>query len=307
MFHPIRKFSFVSLLALGALVIPLSAAEPVAKESAVEPKPPIVIAPNTVVTHDVAYTEHTGDKLRTLDLYVPKGAEGAPVFVFIHGGGWNKRDKDEVGSQPKLFNTAGAIVVSLNYRLAPAVHHPENVEDISAAIAWLQKNIAKSGGNPDKIVLMGHSAGSHLAALVATDGRYLAAHGLRRNQLRGVVSLDGSAFDIPDRIKNGVPQVADNCRLAFGERAEVQADGSPMNHIAGEVPLPPFLLIYRAEDSLNHTQSKRFAEGVERAGGKAKLVHIGETKTHQALCDDLGTDHDDAGPVLVAFLKEVTR
>lgn len=277
------------------------------KENAEESKPPIVVAADTLVTHDVPYTDQAGDKLRTLDIYAPKGARGAPVFVFIHGGGWSKRDKDEVGSQPKLFNSAGTLVVSLNYRLAPAIHHPANVEDIAAAISWISKNIEKSGGDPHKIVLMGHSAGSHLAALVATDGRYLAAHGLRRDQLAGVVTLDGSAFDIPDRIKKGSPVVADNCRRAFGESAEAQADGSPINHITGPIPLPPFLLLYLKEGGLNHAQSKDFSERVERAGGKATLVHISDGKTHQALCDDLGTENDHAGPMLIEFVKKVTR
>ena len=82
----------------------------------------------------------------------PKGITGAPVVVFIHGGGWSKRDKDEVGSQPILFNSAGALVVSINYRLAPEIQHPKNVEDVAAAIAWIHKNISKSGGDPNKIV-----------------------------------------------------------------------------------------------------------------------------------------------------------
>jgi acetyl esterase/lipase len=309
----LQNFSVLSAVLIGALINPLAAQDPGAanqptrNESPGETKPPIVVAADTVVTRDVPYTDQAADKLRTLDLYVPKGVQGAPVFVFIHGGGWNKRDKDEVGSQPKLFNSAGTIVVSLNYRLAPAIHHPENVKDVAAAIAWLHQNIARYGGDPNKIVLMGHSAGSHLAALVATDGRYLAAHGLRRNQLAGVVSLDGSAFDIPDRIKNGVPKIAENCRLAFGEREEVQADGSPINHIEGQVPLPPFLLVYLTEGSLNHAQSKQFAERVERSAGKARLVQISDGKSHQALCDDLGTDTDHAGSILIEFLKDVTR
>ncbi len=272
-----------------------------------ETKPPIVVATDTVVTRDVHYTDKTDEKLRTLDIYAPKGAKGAPVFVFIHGGGWSKRDKDEVGSQPKLFNSAGTIVVSVNYRLVPGVRHPENVQDIAAAIAWISKNISKSGGDPNKIVLMGHSAGSHLAALVATDGRFLAAHGLRRNQLKGVVTLDGSAFDIPDRIKNGSEQVVENCRKAFGEREDAQIDGSPVKHVEGPVPLPPFLLVYLKDGSLNHSQSRRFSELVERAGGKAKLVHITDGKSHQALCDHLGTDSDQTGPLLIEFVKDVTR
>lgn len=311
--HRLRQLSFPAVLILGLLVSPLVAQDlgvttPANKKgSHEETKPPIVLAADTLVTHDVHYTDQTKDKLRTLDIYAPRGAKAAPVFMFIHGGGWSKRDKDEVGSQPKLFNSAGIIVVSVNYRLIPAVRHPDNVADIAAAIAWIYKNIAKSGGDPNKIVLMGHSAGSHLAALVATDGRYLATHGLRRNQLRGVVTLDGSAFDIPDRIKNGSEQVAENCRRAFGEREEVQADGSPVNHVTGQVPLPPFLLVYLKEGSLNHSQSRKFSELVERAGGKAKLTHISDGKSHQALCDDLGTNSDHAGPILIEFVKDVTH
>ncbi len=311
--YRLRKLLFLLLLALATSISPLAAQDlggtnPANKEEIPEKtKPPIVVTANTLVTHDVQYTDKADDKLRTLDIYAPKGVKAAPVFVFIHGGGWSKRDKDEVGSQPKLLNSAGTIVVSVNYRLIPEVRHPENVKDIAAAIAWLHKNIEKFGGDPKKIVIMGHSAGSHLAALVATDGRYLAAHDLRRDQLRGVVSLDGSAFDIPDRVKNGSEQIAENCRRAFGESEEVQADGSPIKHIEGEVPLPPFLLVYLKEGSLNHSQSRRFAELVERAGGKAKLAHISDGKSHQALCDDLGTDSDRAGPILIEFLKDVTR
>lgn len=275
--------------------------------TAEESKPPIVTAANTVASIDVSYSPDSNTKLQSLDIYAPKGAINAPVFVFIHGGGWSKRDKDEVGSQPKMFNSAGIIVVSVNYRLAPAIQHPENVKDIATAVAWLTNNVSKYGGDPGKIVLMGHSAGSHLAALVATDGRYLAAHGLRRNQLKGVVSLDGSAFDIPDRIKNGSEQVAENCRRAFGDKLESQTDGSPIHHVKGADPLPPFLLVYLNENSLNHNQSRRFAQEVESNNGQAKLKHILDGKTHQAICDDLGTIDDHTGPILIEFVRDVTR
>ena len=307
------KIYTLTLLFMSGSVCHLSAQPPAIPsqankaESVEEPKPPIVFGSNTIATLDVPYSDSTDDKLRTLDIYAPKGVEDAPVFVFVHGGGWNKRDKDEVGSQPKLFNSVGIVVVSVNYRLVPAVRHPQNAEDVAAAISWIHKNIRKSGGDPTKIVLMGHSAGSHLVALVVTDGRFLATHGLRRNQLRGVITLDGSAFDIADRIKNGSEQVAENCRRAFGESEEVQADGSPIKHINGQEALPPFLLIYLKEGSLNHSQSRRFMELARDAGGHAKLVHISDGKSHQALCDDLGTESDHAGPILVEFMKEFTR
>ncbi len=277
-----------------------------ASREVVEVKPPIVLGRQTVSTLNVDYVGQ-GNAHQTLDIYSPKGVANAPVFVFVHGGGWNQRDKDEVGSQPKLFNDAGVVVVSVNYRLVPAIRHPENARDVAAAIAWMTKNIAKYGGDPKKIVLMGHSAGSHLVALVATDDRYLSAHQLHRYSLAGVICLDGSAFDIPDRIQNGAATIAENCRRAFGESLEAQQDGSPVHHVKGNHPLPPFLLVYLKPDSLNHKQSARFAELVRGQGGNAKLVHIHDGKSHQALCDDLGTDNDSTGPMLVEFVRAVTK
>lgn len=301
----------ITFLLLGCSVFGLAAAAfgqatDATAGAKVEPKPPIVLGTRTKSTLNVDYGGR-GEPLQTLDIYAPAGAAAAPVCVFVHGGGWSKRDKDEVGAQPRLFNDAGIVVVSVNYRLAPAVQHPENVRDLALAIAWLQANVAAHGGDAKKIVLLGHSAGSHLAALVATDDRHLAAHKLHRDSLAGVISLDGSAFDIPDRIANGAPTVAENCRRAFGERVEAQRDGSPILHVKDDVPLPPFLLIYLQPDSLNHRQSSRFAEAVRAAGGQATLKHVADGKTHQAVCDDLGTSDDEAGPLLVEFVLASTR
>jgi acetyl esterase/lipase len=292
------------------MVIPAPAQEsstskPATAPTTAESKPPIVLAANTAVTSNISYTSEK-NVLQTLDVYAPRDAKNAPVWVFVHGGGWTQRDKDEVGSQPKLFNEAGIIVVSINYRLAPAVRHPTNAQDVAAAIAWIHSNIQRFGGDPAKIVLMGHSAGSHLVALVATDDRLLAAHGMHRNILAGVVSLDGSAFDIPDRIKKGSQKIVENCRRAFGEDEAVQSDGSPVNHVKGDFPLPSFLLVYLKDGSLNHAQSHRFAALVTAQNGKAKVVHV-EGNTHQALCDELGAEHDPAGAILVDFVRSVTR
>lgn len=123
--------------------------------SPAETNPPIVLGSSTIVSANIAYSDNA-HPLQKLDVYAPRGCNDAPVFVFVHGGGWNKRDKDEVGAQPKLFNEAGIIVVSINYRLVPEIQHPKNVQDVAESIAWIHKNIAKYGGDPKKIVLMGH-------------------------------------------------------------------------------------------------------------------------------------------------------
>lgn len=246
-----------------------------------------------------------GENFRqTLDIYTSQGAETTPVSVIIHGGGWNERDKDEVGLQPRLFNAAGIVEDSVKYRMVLAVRHPDNPRDVAAAIAWIHRSVSKFGGNPHRLYLMGHSTGWHLAALVATDNRYLAAHNRHRRDLAGGICLDGSAFDIPDRIHNGVGQVVGNCQTAFGEDESVQRDGSPVTHVAADDPLLPFLLLYLEEERLNHRQSRLFAELVRQSGGTTRLVHIAEDKTHPSLCDDVVAIHDSTGPLMVEFLLQ---
>src|SRR5581483_6356595 len=118
---------------------------------------------------------------QTLDLYMPaKRAAKPPLVVFIHGGFWTLSD-DEFGIGPAFAEgllPSGVAVAVVRYRLAPAAKHPAQAEDVAAAIAYLARAAEKHGYDPKRIYLAGHSAGAHLAALVALDPKYLAAHGL---------------------------------------------------------------------------------------------------------------------------------
>ena len=150
------------------------------------------------VTRDVPYAAPGGDpKLNSLDIYAPEGKTKCPVVVFIHGGGWQIGDKRS-GAQAKGkgFPEQGYVFVSINYRLAPKVKHPVLAQDVAKAIAYVHANIGKYGGDPDRIFVMGHSAGAHLAALVSTDDRYLNAEGLTLKTLRGTILLDGGSYDM---------------------------------------------------------------------------------------------------------------
>ena len=129
-------------------------------------------APN--VKRDIHYVEK-GDQRQMLDVYAPPKAKNLPVVFWIHGGGWQGGDKADVQLKPQVFADKGFVFVSTNYRLLPDVDMGTIVRDVATAIRWVHDHIAEYGGDPDRLLVMGHSAGARLAALICTDDRYLKA------------------------------------------------------------------------------------------------------------------------------------
>ncbi len=154
--------------------------------------------------------------LNQLDLYTPDGStasDSRPVVVFIHGGGWRNGDKSSrISDKVALFTGAGYVFASLNYRLSPdpidlrypasRVRFPVHPQDVGEAIAWIDRNISTYGGDPTRILLIGHSAGAHLVSLVSTDPSYVQAYGMDPRHLIGTVPLDTDAYDVAERVAN---------------------------------------------------------------------------------------------------------
>src|SRR5262249_20728636 len=124
---------------------------------------------------DITYFEVAKDpspERHRLDVYRPKGKEGCPVLFFLHRGGWMIGQKDDYfglygyGTIARCLAERGIVVVLPNYRLSPAVRHPEHIKDVARAFAWTYENVGQHGGNPKRIIVAGHSAGGHLAALL---------------------------------------------------------------------------------------------------------------------------------------------
>jgi arylformamidase len=130
------------------------------------------------VKRDIPYTKDA-DKLQTLDIYSPPGeAKKLPVVFWIHGGGWQTGDKSDVHIKPQVFSGKGFVFVSTNYRLLPNVDMATLTRDVAKSIRWVHDHIAEHGGDPNRLLIMGHSAGAQLAALLCTDDRYLKEEGL---------------------------------------------------------------------------------------------------------------------------------
>ena len=115
-------------------------------------------APAKEVKRDIPYTKKA-DKLQTLDVYSPPKGKNLPVVVWIHGGGWQGGDKSEVYTKPQVFNGKGILLVSVNYRLLPKVDMATLTGDVAKSIRWVHDHIAEYGGDPKRLVIMGHSAG----------------------------------------------------------------------------------------------------------------------------------------------------
>jgi acetyl esterase/lipase len=203
-----------------------------------------------------------------LDLYLPRGKKDFPVLFFVHGGAWQRGDKAMLGIYGVLgsfyaHHGIGAVVI--NYRLSPGVAHPEHVKDVARAFAWTYKNIAKYGGRPDRIFVSGHSAGGHLISLLVTDDSYLKAEGLTTKAVRGAIALSG-VFRVPDRYLNAV----------FGTDPAVRKQASPIEHV--RAGLPPFLIVYGAEDlpGCDREPSQAFCKALKGKGDRAETVEVPE-------------------------------
>jgi acetyl esterase/lipase len=207
---------------------------------------------------DVQYGKLPRQKL---DIYTPTGAaEKMPVVVFFHGGGWSSGDKNLYVFIGEAMTALGFVAVLPDYRLYPEVRFPSFVEDGAAAVAWVQNNIGAHGGDPGNIILMGHSAGGHIAAMLTFDEHFLRDAGA--NAPRGLIGLAG-VYDF-------LPLLSDDFGDIFAP-PESYPLSQPVNFIDGTEP--PVLLLHGYKDRrVPPISSQQFGTRILERGGCAKTV-----------------------------------
>lgn len=201
-----------------------------------------------------------------LDVYRPEArTEGpAPVIVFLYGGSWRRGDRTSYRFVGRQLARQSVVAIVADYRAAPRAVFPGFVEDAASAVAWARRHAAEHGGDPARVFLAGHSAGAQIAALIGTDARYLAAHGLTPRDLAGVIGLSGP-YDF------GIEGYED----VFGPPAQWPRT-QPVNFADGDEP--PFLLIHGTADSVvEPVDSRILAERLRAAGSRAELVWLPDT------------------------------
>jgi acetyl esterase/lipase len=239
-----------------------------------------------------------------LDLYLPKGRSDFPVLIFIHGGTWSHGEKTYFGLNTAVATLCarhGIATVIPNYRLSPAVKHPEHIKDVARAFAWTYNHIRTYGGRPDQLFVSGHSAGGHLAALLATDETFLKAEGLSVHDIKGVIPMSG-IFQIPERYP-----LFDRM---FGADGEVRQTASPTWQIGrrpvGEPQreLPPFLILYADHDFplCGPEPAEAFCKAIQTRKGSAQTLPI-KNRNHLTILLNAGKEEDPAGKALIDFIQ----
>ena len=247
-----------------------------------------------------------GDKLQALD-YWAGSSRDAPLVVFVHGGGWKRGDKQMMDDSAKLsdWQGKGYAVASVNYRLVPQNTVEDEAADVAHAVAYLKNHAQTLGFDPSRIVLIGHSAGAHLVALVGTDPGWFRAAGLRLGDVRGVVTLDGAAYDVPRQIASGNRMMHDTYLQAFGTDPARQEKLSPMFHAAA--PNAPSFLVLHVQRPDGTAQSEALAAALKKAGTPVQIQGFEGRglRGHMEINRDLGKPDYPATPVLDAWLKRV--
>jgi acetyl esterase/lipase len=240
-------------LLMAALALPASACSPIRVIDSVIPSDGYRLA------EGLAYGPRPGHKL---DVYTPRGAAGPrPVVVFFYGGSWQRGWRADYRFVAEAITSRGFVAVLPDYRKYPEVTFPGFIEDAAAAVGWTRANIARHGGDPGGMTLMGHSAGAHIAAMVALDGRYLAQAGTERAAVRGLIGLAGPYDFLPIR--------SVTLQRIFGG-----ADGIPQTQpiTFATAGAPPTLLLHGTDDiTVLPRNSERLSARLLEAGAPARL------------------------------------
>ena len=213
------------------------------------------LAESVEARKDIPYIDD-GFAKHKLDLYLPKGKTNFPVLMFVHGGSWRSGDKSIYAAFGNRFAKMGIGVAIPSYRLMPKDPHPAQIEDTAAAFAWVYKNIAKYGGDVNRVYIAGHSAGGHLVALLALDESYLKKYEIPTSAIRGVAALSG-VYDV----------------AAIKEFAAAAPSASPMKYVHPKAP--PFLVTYCQWDYFAlPLQAREFTASLQKSFDSVELVYV---------------------------------
>lgn len=253
---PLRQLFTAALTALG-----LAGCSTVDVLNRVEPKGRVEIV------RDVAFGPGETDRL---DVYRPKAGRPGPVVVFFYGGSWDSGSRSLYTFAGAALASHGYTVLIPDYRVYPRVNYPAFLEDNARAVRWARDHAGQYGGDPGRLVLMGHSAGAYNAAMLTCDRRWLAAVGLDpRRDIKAWVGLSGPYDFLPLR--------SQELKTIFGPEGQRPAT-QPIGYVDGQAP-PAFLGVGIRDSVVNPGNTARMAQRIGDRGGQVEVRRYGRV-TH---------------------------
>ena len=235
------------------------------------------------------------------------GGRRPPLAVYIHGGGWQHGTPEMVAEKPQWFAAHGWAFASVGYRLVPDATVEDEAADIGAALRRLRTEAARLGYDPDRILLMGHSAGAHLTALVATDPTYA---GNAFAAIRGAMPIDGACYDVPRQMQEGGNFMMQRTYVpAFGTDVARQRALSPTTH-AGGPDAPAWLILFDSGRDDAVSQSGYLSDALRRGGVSVETQGIrfddrNVLQRHRKMNVEFGTPGYAGNAVAEALMRRV--
>jgi len=228
---------------------------------------------------DIAYGT---DRAQKFDVYLPAKPTHAPILFMVHGGGWRHGDKDMgrvVDNKVARWLPKGIIFVTVNYRMDDGVTPVMEADDVATALVKVQQLAPGWGGDPDNVILMGHSAGAHLVALINSAPEIATAKGA--HLWKGTISLDSGAMNVPQIMNARHLRLYDE---AFGKDSAAWEAASPYHRVKGATP--PLLGVCRQRSMDSCPQNRALSRKVAEFGGKMEVQP--EAMTHGEINSELG-------------------
>ena len=249
---------------------------------------------------DQAYAVTGSDPNQTsVDVYgpaLPDGCPAVPILFSVHGGGWQIGDKaHQIAGKRRLAREQGWVLVSVNYRLVPEVTYPVPNQDVADAIGWVLDHAGDYGADPERVAIMGHSAGAGIVAAVSTDERYLERARYDLATVDCTVALDTEGYDVRDRGGDGGIYDA-----MFGTDPAAWPDASPITHVAAGKGVPDHFIVTRG-DPTRVVFATDYADALAAAGVPVELIDV--DLTHAGVNAAIGDPADtQIMPRLLPFL-----
>ncbi len=262
------------------------------------------------IFENISYINGSKNNKNLLDMFLPKNKKDFPVVIFVHGGYWNSQDKSYFRPFTGLYSNIGLTLAKngigcmvIDYRIYPEVKIDSELKDVIESVKWTLENVKKYNGNINKVFLSGHSAGGHMAMLIALDDKLAKENNLDKNMIKGFIPIS-PIVDIKDMEKSNDLDFNNKTTYpVFGKDDSIFANYSPSTYLRKDIP--NMFIIYGQKDyQYLIKQNKEAIKRLNELGAKFSFSEI-ENYTHEDMVLKFGKDDDNLSKKIISFVNDL--